>query len=260
MNSKSITFFLVCLLLCGLTTAARACPPPECPNCYYWNGYECYCHEACCIDADCTGECDYCSDSCVCEDDQSLCPGECDYCWAGYCYDDDTKCSGCCGCEDGECVDDQSQCSGCCKCQNCACLDDQSKCAAPKVCAGCECICVGCELKSVDFCRLMQSNCRCYYFTSVPPSPSPCPDYTDIDPGVVWDCELACNDKTCDYDGKAVCYSYRLCKDSGNLQPGKYCSIDGTEGYCKFWPLTICVTCIPTGPTYFNEVTNFKCE
>jgi hypothetical protein len=105
MNSKSITFFLVCLLLCGLTTAARACPPPECPNCYYWNGYECYCHEACCIDADCTGECDYCSDSCVCEDDQSLCPGECDYCWAGYCYDDDSKCASDECCDNGTCVD-----------------------------------------------------------------------------------------------------------------------------------------------------------
>jgi hypothetical protein len=135
--ASSVSCYLV---LFGLATLVTACPPPVCPDCYYWNGYECYCHNPCCEEADCTGQCDTCGASCMCEDDQSQCPGECDYCWNGFCYDDQTKCSGCCTCSGGTCVNDQSKCSGCCKCSGCNCVDDETKCDADECCIDCECV------------------------------------------------------------------------------------------------------------------------
>lgn len=131
--SKSILLLPTCLLLLCILTMPAVGWPPACPSpCEYWNGYECYCHEACCYDSDCgTGieECLSCNlDTCTCEDDQS-------------------KCSGCCKCDYGMCVNDQSKCSGCCKCSGCDCVDEESKCASYECCRDCDCVdpqCDGC--------------------------------------------------------------------------------------------------------------------
>lgn len=109
MKIKLITVFLSCLLLLSFRELARACPPPPCPECYYWSGTECVCHEACCEDEDCgTGieECLSCNlDSCTCEDDDSKCTGEChNGCSLGMCVDDDSKCDPCECCIEGDCI------------------------------------------------------------------------------------------------------------------------------------------------------------
>ena len=112
------------LLLCILPIPAVAWPPP-CPSpCEYWNGYECYCHEACCYDSDCDGffECYSCNlDTCTCEDDQSKCSGccKCDY---GMCVDDDDECTGCEDCSGCSCVDNDENCTGCMECENAECI------------------------------------------------------------------------------------------------------------------------------------------
>ncbi|MFQ6035173.1 MAG: PKD domain-containing protein [Sedimentisphaerales bacterium] len=84
---KSVAYCLAYLFLFSLTVPARAWPPP-CPDCYYWNGYDCE-YEGDCVDWTDCGDWDNCCDcvDCWCEDN--------DY-WCDECY----KCSGCnCVCD-----------------------------------------------------------------------------------------------------------------------------------------------------------------
>jgi len=55
MTRKCIILFTSSLSLCGLTMVTTACPPPDCPDCYYWNGSSCVPCDECykCVDGDC---------------------------------------------------------------------------------------------------------------------------------------------------------------------------------------------------------------
>jgi len=156
MKIKIIIYFVTYMLLLScFAVSVIACPPPDCGDCAYWNGEICYCHQPCCWDSDCTGECDVCNDSCVCEDKDSLCTGECHN-----------------GCSDGECVDDDSKCnaSNCMKCENGSCVSkctDNEFCCNGKCCPNYKCCVDGECIK--DHCTPMfeleeSGECGCYTF------------------------------------------------------------------------------------------------
>jgi len=252
---KSILLPAGCLLLlCILPIPAVAWPPP-CPNpCYYWNGYECYCHEACCIDADCTGECDYCSDSCVCEDDQSLCAGECDYCWAGYCYDDDTKCSGCCECSGGNCVDENSNCGESERCEDCECCTDLfGSCERDEECCSGICGPIGC-----GNCRSNSDCAECELcFQAICTSILPCPEYTHCDNH---ECVADCvqNGPMCSYTNPPTDEGCNHAVDSYKcLNAGGACSWHLVEG--PDWEANCVVPDCTTFTTYCAKVRPWLC-
>ena len=78
MRVKSKTIFLAYLLLLSILVApAIACPPPDCPDCYYFDGDDCVSY------GNCWGGCPDCHScvNCWCEDDcsggQTCCGGSC---------------------------------------------------------------------------------------------------------------------------------------------------------------------------------------
>jgi len=174
MKIRSITFFLICLLLAILTIPAIACPPPPCPDCKTWNpetevcDWDCATGQ-CCYNDSCVDNCSGCQ-SCVndyCEDNDDNCDG-CRSCEGGWCNTDDDKCDGCEICNpDGICEDDDDNClsSGPCKtCVDSVCEDDDTKCSGCKTCDGGSCEddddeCIGCESCIAGFCEDDDNEC-----------------------------------------------------------------------------------------------------
>jgi len=67
MKIKITAFFTIFLLLPCFMTAAVACPPPYCGDCYWWHNGGCECRPAhCCSDSDCS-PCFYGCEDCTCQ-------------------------------------------------------------------------------------------------------------------------------------------------------------------------------------------------
>ncbi len=109
MTTKYSALFLIFLLLFRLSAPAIACPPPDCPDCHYREGYECVPYG----------------------DRWSGCP-TCESCVDCYC-----QCTADCGCEG-------KTCSGCCNCENCGCANVDDNCESWEHCDDCECVCDNC--------------------------------------------------------------------------------------------------------------------
>lgn len=188
MTRKSVISLMVCLLLCRLAVVTTACPPPQCPDCYYWDGDSCEwgCGEGetCCGGSCCSNVC--CGGTC-CKGDNYFCCGNlcgdratqkcCAEYWPYYFYIcgineiccDDTCCDmsteQCCddigGDFDGYCCEPNEVCchGNCCPPDSHCCNGEC--CPKHKCCVDGECI--------RDYCRpsfdLAESGeCKCYAF------------------------------------------------------------------------------------------------
>lgn len=100
MSRTTILVFFSFLIFPGLSSESTA-TPPACPDCYYWDYYECECVWGCGSGSCCGGDCCYnecCNDVC-CGEDQECCGGEC-------CDPDDCCGDDCCGGNETCCGDE----------------------------------------------------------------------------------------------------------------------------------------------------------
>jgi len=230
MKTRHSCFTFTVLLVSLLCATAMACPPPECPACYAWDGdscvWDCGPTDICCNDACCSNKCCERFTKC-CSDPDAVCCG-----FAQTCCD-----NVCCY---NECCDPGLTCCGvdCCSNECCGgtCCDDPGE-----TCCGSNCCVSDCCSETHFCCGAVGKECC---------------DGTDCyDPATEKCCgngngHTCLNEQTCCGDF-GCCLASQCCDETGCVTtcPGSECCNDGT-----------CVSSCPTDKCCDDGVCKSECS